>query len=129
MTKMIKKIVAVGAAVMMMASVSAMGASGLNIPAGNYTMTCSSRQTDSHTWLLGTSINKSNTYVSANGTGYYYTSSGKTTATTSNGNGSNSSGVSCYLTNDKGYGWAKCVSTHTSTVTYKGWEVSGKYVS
>ena len=126
-----KKISAIGVTVIMMASISAMGASAISVPvtAGNYTMTCSSAQQNSHTWKLTSSINKANTNVNVSGIGTYYINVGKTTKTTGNGNGSGTSGVTTYLVNSYGYGWKSCTSTHKSTVTYSGWVVSGKFVN
>lgn len=128
----IKKIIAsLSAAVIMMASVSVMGASAevVNIPAGSYTMRCTSKQQDGKIWALTTSINKANTSVSAIGSGYYYINGAKKTESTANGNGSIYSGIDCFLYNTKGHGWEKCISNHSSTVAYNYWTVKGHYVA
>ena len=123
MKKIFKRIAAMSAAVMMMASISSMGVSAA-FP--NH----SSAQQNSRSWKLTTSVSKANCNVNARGTGYYYKNIGRETASTGNGNSSNTSGVTCYLTNRVGYGLSHCISTHEATgYTPYTYTVQGYFVN
>lgn len=121
MRKILKRIAALSAAVMMMGT--------MVISASAAYPTATSSQQNGKSWKITTSVSKSNTTVNASGTGYYYIT--KTTyGSASNGNGSATSGVTCYLTNTKGHGWSSVTSTHTATAYSKRTlNKTGSYVS
>lgn len=132
MKKILKRVTAMCCATVMAMSMMAMsaGAKTTPIPQGNYEMRCTSRQEDSHTWYISTSINKQSAYVSASGTGYYYTTSTPTTTkSTGNGRSSDTSGVDCTLYSRYGYGWKYCESTHITSYGTYTWTVKGTHKS
>lgn len=130
--KLTKKVVVVVMSAVTLLSMSAISASAASGTLGS--MTYSSYQYSSHQWTISTSYGYANHVVSCSGTGTYYTSTAKTTSTTGCGNGSSTSGTSANMYNSYGYGWKKCVSTHSATetggsvISKSGWTVNGTYV-
>lgn len=130
--KLTKKIVAAIMSVMVFSSMSAITANAASGTLGS--MSYSSYQYSAHQWTISTSYGYANHAVSCSGTGTYYTSTAKTTSTTGNGNGSSTSGTSANMYNNYGYGWKKCVSSHSATetggsvISKTGWTVNGYYV-
>ena len=93
-----------------------------------------SYQYSAHQWNIWTGSNQSVLAISCSGTGVYFTSTSRNTASVSCGNGNSTTHVSAYMTNTYGYGWYRCISKHTvtesdgSVLTKSNWAVYGTYV-
>ena len=128
MTKILKRVAAMGAAVMMMGTmvISASAKTESYVTYGT-TVYCSSYQSSANTWIMTTSINKANGTVAVSGTGVYYTGTNMKTASINKGNGGNA-GVSCNLRNNSGYGWKECRSEHSYGKSTHGMYTTGTFV-
>ena len=104
MSKIFKRIAAMCAAVMMMASISSMGVSALTYP--DY----SSKQISKTSWEMTTGTHSPTCSTSVSGTGTYYKT--KNTLGTTGGGTGGPGGCSYNLYNPYKHGWVKAVSEH-----------------
>lgn len=128
MTKMIKKIAAVGAAVMMMASISAMGASAETITKsiGGYSTQCGA-YTSGNGLFVSTAVSNNSITVSVSGSATYKYNG----VSTSTGNGNGGRGATtATLSKRDGATWTALTTTHwvnssSKTVDDDDWKKVG----
>lgn len=112
MRKILKRIAAMGAAVMMMGTmvISASAKDEVYVTDGTKVY-CSSYQSTANTWIMKTYIYAPYGTVAVSGTGVYYTGTSMRTASISD-SGIYNLKISCDLRNNYGYGWKECNSYH-----------------